>query len=204
MPENPNPADIARRVEKAEKLLQKGKTADALAEYLQVLAEYPENDNVRQMAADLSLSLNKGAQAVRLLGELFERQASAMDATRASLTYKKLARYANPTWDQKVRFGQLLEQSNKKLAVGTYENALEDLHRQGRKEEALLVLRRIVALDPSQANHLRVAEASAELGEHVMASQSFLQLAELAEASGGNSAQWFERAYTENPSDSKT
>jgi diguanylate cyclase (GGDEF)-like protein len=203
MPENPNRAEVARRVEKAEKLLQKGKTADALAEYLQILEGDAQNDNVRQMAADLCLSLNKGAQAVRLLGELFERQVAATDATRASLTYKKLARYANPTWEQKVRFGQLLEHSNKKLAIGTYENALEDLQRQERKEEALLVLRRIVSLEPSQTNHLRVAELSAELGEHAMASQSFLQLAELAETSGGNASAWFERAYTENPTDSK-
>jgi diguanylate cyclase (GGDEF)-like protein len=203
MPENPNRAELARRVEKAEKLLQKGKTADALAEYLQILEGDPQNDNVRQMAAELCLSLNRGAQAVQLLGELFERQVAAADATRASLTYKKLARYANPTWEQKVRFGQLLEHSNKKLAIGTYENALEDLQRQGKKEESLLVLRRIVSLEPSQQNHLRVAELSAELGEHVMASQSFLQLAELAETSGGNASSWFERAYTENPTDPK-
>jgi len=203
MPENPNRAELTRRVEKAEKLLQKGKTADALAEYLQILADDPENDNVRQMAAELSLSLSKGAQAVRLLGELFDRQVTAADATRASLTYKKLARYSNPTWEQKVRFGQLLEHSNKKLAIGTYENALEDLQRQGKKEEALLVLQRIVGLEPSQANHLRIAELSSGLGEHVMASRSFLQLAELAETAGGNAGSWFERAYTENPADSK-
>lgn len=203
MPENPNRVEVARRVEKAEKLLQKGKTADALAEYLQILEGDPQNDNVRQVAADLCLSLNKGAQAVRLLGELFERQVAAAEATRASLTYKKLARYANPTWEQKVRFGQLLEQSNKKLAVGTYENALEDLQRQGRKEEVLLVLRRIVSLEPSQPNHLRMAELSSELGEHAMASQSFLQLAEMAESSGATASPFFERAYTENPTDSK-
>ena len=202
MPENPNRAEIARRIEKAEKLLQKGKTADALAEYLQILESDPQNDNVRQMAADLCLSLNKGAQAVKLMGELFERQVAAADATRASLTYKKLARYANPTWEQKVRFGQLLEHSNKKLAIGTYENALEDLRKQSKQEEALLVLRRIVSLDPSQGNHLRAAELAAQLGEHVMASQSFLQLAELVETAGGNASQWFERAYTENPADS--
>ncbi len=201
MAENPNRAEIARRVEKAEKLLQKGKTPDALAEYLQILEADPQNDNVRQMAADLCLTLNKGAQAVRLLGELFDRQVAVMDATRASLTYKKLARYANPTWEQKVRFGQLLEQSNKKLAVGTYENALEELQRQGRKEEALLVLRRIVALEPIQANHLRTAELSADLGDHGNASQEFLQVAKLTEAAGNDAGQWYERAYTENPSD---
>ena len=203
MPDNPNRVEIARRVEKAEKLLQKGKTAEALAEYLLVLQDDPPNDNVRQMAADLCLSLNKGAQAVILLGELFERQVAAMDATRASLTYKKLARYTNPTWEQKVRFGQLLEHSNKKLAVGTFENALEDLSKQGRKEESLLVLRRIVDLEPTQQNHLRVAESSAELGEHVLAAQFFLKLADITEAAGGNAAQWFERAYSENPTDPK-
>ena len=203
MPENPNRLEVARRVEKAEKLLQKGKTADALAEYLQILEGDPQNDNVRQVAADLCLSLNRGAQAVRLLGELFERQVAAADATRASLTYKKLARYANPNWDQKVRFGQLLEQSNKKLAIGTYENALEDLQRQGRREEGLLVLQRILSLEPSQANHVRMAELSSELGEHAMASQSFLQLAEMAQSSGAKANPFFERAYTENPTNSK-
>jgi diguanylate cyclase (GGDEF)-like protein len=203
MVENPNRAEIARRIEKAEKFLQKGKPADALAEYLQVLQGDPDNDNVRQMAADLSVSLNQGGQAVRLLGELFGRQVAAQDATRASLTYKRLARYGNPTWEQKVQFGQLLESSNKKLAVGTYENALEDLHRQGRKEEARLVLRRVVELEPAQQNHLRLAELSSELGDHVAAAESYLKVADLAESSGGNRAQWDERAYAENPADPK-
>ena len=203
MPENPNRVELTRRIDRAEKLLQKGKTADALTEYLQILQEDPQNDNVRQMAADLCLSLNRGAQAVGLLGELFDRQVAAADATRASLTYKKLARYTNPSWEQKVRFGQLLEQSNKKLAIATYENALEDLNKQGKKEEALLVLRRIVELEPTQQNHLRVAEASSQLGEHALAAQFFLKLAELTAAGGGNAAQWFERAYSENPSDAK-
>ncbi len=204
MPENPHRSDISRRVEKAEKLLQKGKTADALAEYLQVLESDPQNDNVRQMAADLCLSLNQREQAVRLMGELFERQIAATDATRASLTYKKLARYTNPTWEQKVRFGQLLEHSNKKLAAGTYENALEDLLRQSKGEEAFLVLRRIVSLDPSQPNYLRLAELAAKLGEHGIASQSFLRVGELVESSGANASQWFERAYAEDPSDPRT
>jgi len=46
-------AEIARRMERAEKLLQKGKTAEALDEYLQILQEDTGNDTVRQMAAHL-------------------------------------------------------------------------------------------------------------------------------------------------------
>ena len=79
----PDRVEIARRVERAEKLLQKGKTAEALEEYLLVLKDDPENDVVRQLSADLCLSLSRNKEAVQLLGDLFERQVSAGDATRA-------------------------------------------------------------------------------------------------------------------------
>src|ERR1700724_4726742 len=151
-------AELGKRVERAEKLLQKGKTADALEEYLFVLRDDADNDVVRQLSADLCLSLNRNADAVRLLGELFERQVGVGDATRASLTYKKLARHGSPTWEQKFCFGQLLEGSNKKLAVGTYESALSDLAKLDNKKGALQVLGRGVALEPVKANFLRVAK----------------------------------------------
>jgi diguanylate cyclase (GGDEF)-like protein len=194
-------AEIARRVERAEKLLQKGKTAEALGEYLQILADDAENEAVCQMAAELCLSLQRTSEAVKLLGELFERQIEAGDATRASLTYKKLARYANPTWIQKIRFGQILENSNRKLAVETYENALEDLVKQGRKPDSLAVLKRIVALEPAQRNFMRLGELSSEIGDNKGAAAAFLKLAELTEASGTNAARWCERAYSEDPAD---
>src|ERR1700689_5119759 len=147
MPEitrRPDRAELAKRIERAGKLLQKGKAAEALEEYLLALREDSENDTVRQLAADLCLSQNRTHDAVRLLGELFERQVKAEDATRASLTYKKLARHGAPTWEQKFRFGQLLEGSNKKLAVGTYESALSDLAKlPDKKPDALQVLARV-------------------------------------------------------------
>src|SRR5213595_1653631 len=111
--------EIARRVERGEKLLQKGKPAEALEEFLQILALDPASDTVRQMTADLCLSLQRLPDAVKLLGELFERQLGAGDAIRASLTYKKLARFANPSCEQKKRFAELLEKSNRKLAIET-------------------------------------------------------------------------------------
>jgi len=194
-------AEIAKRVAQAEKLLQRGKTNDALEEYLQVLLEDPENDNVRSMAADLCLSLSRTAEAVSLLGDLFERQIGVGDATRASLTYKKLARHGSPTWQQKFRFGQLLENSNKKLAIGTYENALDDLAKQHKKAESLQVLTRIVTLEPTQGNYLRMAELCSQLGESKTSAAAFLKSAELAEAAGSDASQYFEKAYAEDASD---
>src|SRR5215470_7382075 len=172
-------AELGRRVERAEKLLQKGKTAEALEEYLQVLRDDPENDIVRQLSADLCLSLHRNVEAVRLLGDLFERQVAAGDATRASLTYKKLARHGSPTWQQKVRFGQLLEGSNKKLAVGTYEAALADLAKLAKRQETAEILNRVVALEPIQANFLRAAELASELGNRKAAAAAFQRVAQL-------------------------
>jgi len=194
-------AELGKRIERAEKLLQKGKTAEALEEYLLVLKDDPENDVVRQLAADLCLSLSRNAEAVRLLGDLFERQVGVGDATRASLTYKKLARHGNPTWQQKFRFGQLLEGSNKKLAVGTYEAALQDLAKIGKKQESAELLDRIVALEPTQANLLRVAELASELGNRKAAAAAFQRIAQSVASDGGEVAQWYERAYQEDAAD---
>ncbi len=194
-------AEVAKQVEKAEKLLQKGKSAEALEVYLQVLTLDPVNDTVRAMAADLCLSLQRTADASQLLGELFDHQIQANDATRASLTYKKLARFANPTWHQKLRFGQLLESSNRKLAIETYTNAFEDLTKIGSKPDCLIVLRKMVALDPSEPNLVRLGELCSELGEEKEAASAFFRLGQMAESAGGNAAQWYERAYTEDTTD---
>ena len=185
-------------MERAEKLLQKGKTAEALEEYLLVLRDDRENDVVRQLSADLCLSLNRNAEAVKLLGDLFERQVAAGDATRASLTYKKLARHGSPTWQQKFRFGQLLEGSNKKLAVGTYESALADLTKLGKKQELAEILDRIVAIEPTQTNLMRVAELASELGNRKMAAGAFQKVAQLVGGEGGDAAPWYEKAYQED------
>jgi diguanylate cyclase (GGDEF)-like protein len=194
-------AEITKRVERAEKLLQKGKTAEALEDYLQVLAAEPGNDTVCQMAADLCLSLQRIPQAVKLLGDLFERQIEAGDATRASLTYKKLARFATPTWEQKLRFGQLLEDSHPKQALETYENVFQELTKQGRKPDSLVALKRVLVLDSSEKNLQLLGELSSELKDSKAAAAAFLKVSELAKASGGNAASWMERAYSEDPTD---
>ena len=204
MAENSKRADrqeIARRVERGEKLLQKGKPAEALEEFMQTLALDPENDTVRQMAADLCLSLQRLQDAVRLLGELFERQMASGDAIRASLTYKKLARFATPSSEQKVRFAELLEKSNKKLSIETYEGVLDEYAKQGKKKESLAILKRMVALDTSEKSMLRLGELSSELGDSKQAAAAFLSLAQRAESAGGDATQWFEKAYSENSTD---
>jgi hypothetical protein len=87
-----------------------------------------------------------------------------------------LARFANPTWHQKLRFGQLLESSNRKLAMETYRNALEDLTKVGSKPDCLIVLRKIVALEPAEPHLVQLGELCSELGEEKEAASAFFRL----------------------------
>ena len=116
-------------------------------------------------------------------------------------TYKKLARFATPTSGQKIRFAQLLEPSNRKLALETYESAVEELNRAGRKTDALAALNRIVALDPAEKNLVRLAEASSEAGERKPAGAAFLKIAQQNESAGSDATQWYERGYSEDPTE---
>ena len=52
-----------------------------------------------------------------------------------------------------------------------------------------------------QANFLRVAELSSELGESKAAAQAFKRVAQLEATRGGDPGQWYERAYQEDSSD---
>ena len=95
-------ADVSKRLEKAEKYLQKGKMESALEEYQDILKDEPNHDGARQAAADICVSLNRPGDAAKLLGPLFDRQAAANDAAKAGITYKKLQRFTTPNWWRRV------------------------------------------------------------------------------------------------------
>ena len=83
-------ADISKRLEKAEKYLQRSKPEAALEEYLDILAEEPRNEQVLQAAADLCLLLDHRPKAVELFSALLEQEFEAGESAKGSITYKKL------------------------------------------------------------------------------------------------------------------
>jgi diguanylate cyclase (GGDEF)-like protein len=189
-------ADIHKRLEKAEKYLQKGKPKDALSEYLAILDDDPNQDTVRQQAADICITLGHNHEACELLSVLFERQATINDHAKAVANYKKLARLGVPTVDQTFRYSQLIEKSDKKHALDGYQFAVRSFLKANRKDEALAVYKRIVLLDASAANHKNLGELADALNDHKTAGTSFLALAELEPE---RAATWLERGYRVDP-----
>lgn len=193
-------ADISKRLDKAEKLLQRGKAEAALEEYLSILEDEPRNEHVRQAAADLCLALGRGNEAATLLSTIFEQEAEVGDVSKGIVTYKKLAKISVPTPLQTFHYAQLVERKDKREALEAYQTALAGFEKQRKNSQAMAAAKRIVELAPTAENHQRIGEKAALMGEGRVAAASFVQLGQMKdEASPGSGFQWYERAYNLDP-----
>ena len=192
-------SELAKRLERADKALAKGKPDLALEDYLAVLREDPKNDKLREAAADLCVTLNRPADAATLLSPLFDRLASIGDNPRAVITFKKIARMGTPTLEQWYRYGQLVERSSRREALDAYETALSGLAQAGRAQEAYPVLQRIVALEPTERNYQREGELARELGDSKAAAAAFFEAGRIARQAGNDAMVWFQQAYAADP-----
>src|SRR6478736_2441924 len=189
-------ADISKRLEKAEKYLQRSKPEAALEEYLDILEEDPKNDQVRQAAADLCLALDRRNEAVGLFSSLFEQEFEAGESAKGSITYKKLCKLTTPTPMQTFHYAQLTEKRDRKEALEAYESALAGFERQKKDKQALAACKRIVELSPTIENLQLTAEKASALGEGKTAATNFVQLGLLQDQeSPGSGFQSYERAY---------
>jgi diguanylate cyclase (GGDEF)-like protein len=193
-------ADISKRLDKAERYLQKGKPEAALEEYLAALEEDPRNDQVRQTAADLCLAVGRGKEAASLLSYLFEQEAEANEIAKGIVTYKKLAKISVPTPLQTFYYAQMAERKDKREALEAYETALAGFEKQRKAAEALAAARRIVELAPTMENLQRAGDKAALLGEGSVAAACFVRLGQLKDEESPNSGfPWYDRAYNLDP-----
>ena len=193
-------ADISKRLDKAEKYLQRGKPDAALEEYLAILQDDPRNDQVRQTAADLCLALGRGPEAASLLNTIFEQEVEVGDTAKGIVTFKKLSKISIPTALQTFHYAQLIEKKDRRESLEAYETALAGFEKQRKTTQALAAIKRIVELSPTMENYQRTGEKAALMGEGKVAAASFVQLGTLQdESSPGSGFQWFERAYNLDP-----
>jgi len=196
-------SDVAKRLEKADKYLQKGKMEDALEELLRANEEDPNSEPVAQKAADLCVSLNRNGDATRLLGFLFDKQAAVGDMAKANITYKKLQRFTTPTPDQTYRWAQFTEKSNKKEALEAYRTSLDGFVKAGRKSEALAVMKKLVVLEPSSELFQKQGALAAELQDGKTAASAYYQVGKIEVENQRDGFSWFQQANAHDSSNSE-
>ncbi len=188
-------SEIAKRLEKAERYLQKGKPDSALEEYLAILKEDPRNDAVRQTAADLCLTVGRETDAGELLSDLFDHAVASNDAPRAIAAYKRMVRLRGPSVQQVLQFAHFSEKINKRDAVDAYEAALKALISVGRKQEGLAVLKRLVSVVATVRNQERLGELAAEVGENKTAASAYIAVAVAHEKENEDASAAYARAF---------
>jgi diguanylate cyclase (GGDEF)-like protein len=196
-------SDVAKRLEKADKYLQKGKMEDALEELLRANEDDPSNEQVAQKAADLCVSLNRNEDATRLLAFLFDKQAGLGDMAKANITYKKLQRFTTPTPDQTYRWAQFTEKTNKKEALEAYHASLDGFVKAGRKPEALAVMKKLVLLEPSSDLFQRQGALAAELNDGKTAAAAYYQVGKIEVENQRDGFSWFQQANAHDSSNSE-
>src|SRR6476646_2931012 len=189
-------ADISKRLEKAEKYLQRSKPEAALEEYLNILDDEPGNEQVRQAAADLCLALDRRSEAADLLSSLLEMEFESGETAKGSITYKKLCKITTPTPMQTFQYAQLTEKRDRKEALDAYALALQGFERQNKEKQALAACKRMVELSPTIENLQLTAEKASALSEGKTAASSFVQLGLLQDQESPSSGfASYEKAY---------
>src|SRR5215469_12435885 len=193
-------ADISKRLDKAEKYLQRGRPEAAVEEYLSILEDDPKNEQVRQTAADLCLALGRNGEAGALLGYLFEQEVENGESAKGIVTYRKLAKISVPSPLQTYHYARLCEKKDHREALEAYETALAGFEKQRKAQQALAAARRIVELSPTMENLQRAGDKAAVLGDSKTAAACFVRLGQLKDdESPGSGFPWHDRAYNLDP-----
>lgn len=192
-------SELTKRLERAEKYLQKGKLSSALEEFRALIAEDPANEYARQRAADLCISLSLPDEATGYLGEIFDQAVLNNRIPDAVQTYKKLQRLGPVTTERTFKYAQLVERSSPREALEAFKAAFTNFIGCGDRAQAFAAVNHMVALEPSEENYRREAELGVAMGDRQSASLSYFQLGQLEETGGRNPSGAFEQAYSLDP-----
>ncbi|HEY8494847.1 MAG TPA: tetratricopeptide repeat protein, partial [Myxococcota bacterium] len=147
-------------LESAQRHLQKGAVDKALADYQAVLQADPRDTNVRLKVGDLLQKAGRNDEAIAAYLKVADQfQRDGFDAKAVAL-YKQVTKIDPKRHDVYVPLADLYQRLGLvSEAMGALQVAAEAYQREGRKREALDLLRRMASLDPGNVtSRLKVAE----------------------------------------------
>ncbi|MEB2343688.1 MAG: tetratricopeptide repeat protein [Deltaproteobacteria bacterium] len=160
-------------LESAQRHLQKGALDKALADYQTVLQADPRDTNVRLKVGDLLQKAGRNDEAISAYLKVADQfQRDGFDAKAVAL-YKQVTKIDSKRHDVYVPLADLYQRLGlMSEAMAALQTAAQACQRDGRKREALDLLRRMASLDPANVtSRLKVAELLEQegLGDEAMA-----------------------------------
>ncbi|MCZ6490887.1 MAG: diguanylate cyclase [Acidobacteria bacterium] len=173
-----------KHIEKAERLLQKGKVDAALAEFLIAWKEEPNNDALVQTVAELYLHQKKIKECRQCYGYLFDKYAERQEGARAVDVFQKMRKLGPVEPKRSLACAQFLEKKNPKDATGLYRQVLDTTGGQS-PEIAIQCLQGLSKLQPDSLEvQQRTAALASKMGNTALASSAYQKAAEMLSKQG--------------------
>ena len=170
---------INKHLEKAERLLQKGKLDAALEEFLLARKEEPGNDAIVLEVADVYHRLNRVRECRQCYGYLFDKYAEKNDTSKAGEFFQKLQNLGPMEPKRLIAFAQVVEKQNSQKAIEYYKQALETASGQD-PEASLQSLQGWAALQPTSIEvHQRMAELASKMARKALAASAYNKVGDL-------------------------
>lgn len=172
-------------LKQAERYVQQGDTASALAEYRKILRASPRDVTVANTVGDLNARLGNTADAIKHYVDVAGIYESQDLLSLAAAVYKKIAKLDPSNVDAAVRLGGLYAKQGLMVEATQQYLTVADLHRKaGRSRDAVHTLEQIASLDSGNPRTLlsvaRVLEREGLTHEaasaYRTAGQSFLRM----------------------------
>jgi tetratricopeptide (TPR) repeat protein len=192
-------ADAAKLIDRAEKLLDKGKPELALAEFRSALELEPKNEALLHKTADLSMSLGQLGVASDMLRRLFVSAVDSKKLGEAGLVFRKLQRLKALDPEMVVRYADLCENTSRRDAGEAYRVAFEEFQRLGDGKRALECISHALELDPRMDDFREQARIAEAMHEPKLAATALVSQAVLLERLGQDAAAIYERAFGDDP-----
>jgi tetratricopeptide (TPR) repeat protein/GGDEF domain-containing protein len=197
--------DLDKLYEKADKYLQRQKFEAAIETFQEILRYEPNDEEALITLGDLSIKLNRTADALRYELQLADHYIKRGDSSKAIAACRKILKLSPQDVVTLMKLAGVLEKNQKTPeALEAYREALEH-YRKSRSNAPLLdCLTRVVRLDPNHLEeHLELAELASRLRQPKVAMPALIRAAQLARHAGDED-RWeklVEQAHTLDPAD---
>jgi tetratricopeptide (TPR) repeat protein len=172
----------ARAMQEAEKYVIQGKISQAIKEYKRILDKEPADLTLLNTIGDLYYREKNTSEALNHFRQLADAYVKEGFTVKAIAIFKKIIKLEANSVDPLIKIAELYTlQGLSREARDHYALAVDFYKKKNQTDKALETFRRIVALDPDNANYrLRYADFAAQTGKKDEAARCYLDAAEAA------------------------
>ncbi|HEY8123081.1 MAG TPA: tetratricopeptide repeat protein [Myxococcota bacterium] len=147
-------------LESAQKHLQRGALDKALEDYQTLLKADSKDSNIRLKVGDLHLKLGRTSEAIDAYLRVAQQFTNEGFDAKAVALYKQVTKLDEKRFEVHAQLGELYQRMGlTSEAMRAIQFAADGAHRAGDKSQALGLLRRMAALDPTNTtSRLKVAD----------------------------------------------